>query len=108
MSSESLLVAGIPLILMPTVFYGGAAILSTLVGHPGYAHNQLRQNLWRAGQAHAGVLLVLSLVILCNVDEATLLKRDEVVGAPLDPSGSDDPVVDSLLPLGHLTRRHKA
>ena len=37
MSSESLLVAGILLVLVPTVFYGGAAILSTLAGHPGYA-----------------------------------------------------------------------
>jgi hypothetical protein len=75
MSSESRRVAGILLILMPTVVYGGAAILSMLVGDPEYAHNQLRQDLWRAGHAHAGVLLVLSLVALRYVDEATLSKR---------------------------------
>ncbi len=34
--------------------------------------NPLRQNLWRAGHAHAGVLLVLSLVALRYVDEARL------------------------------------
>jgi hypothetical protein len=34
--------------------------------------NQLRQDLWRAGHAHAGVLLVLSLVALRYVDEANL------------------------------------
>jgi len=32
----------------------------------------LRQNLFRAGHAHAGVLLFLSLVALCYVDEARL------------------------------------
>lgn len=75
MSSESRLVAGILLILMPTVVYGGTAILSMLVGDPDYTQNQLRQDLWRAGHAHAGVLLVLSLVTLRYVDEATLSKR---------------------------------
>jgi drug/metabolite transporter superfamily protein YnfA len=39
---------------------------------PGYADNPLRQNLWRAGHAHAGVYLVLSLVMLRYVDEAVL------------------------------------
>jgi len=34
--------------------------------------NPLRQNLWRAGHAHAGVLLVLALVALRYVDEANL------------------------------------
>jgi hypothetical protein len=66
------------LILMPAVVYGGASILSLLVGDPQYAQNQLRQDLWRAGHAHAGVLLVLSLVTLRYVDEAELsrgLKR---------------------------------
>lgn len=75
MSSESRLVAGILLILMPTVVYGGTAILSMLVGDPEYTHNQLRQDLWRAGHAHAGVLLVLSLIALRYVDEAALSER---------------------------------
>jgi hypothetical protein len=34
--------------------------------------NPLRQNLFRAGHAHAGVLLVLSLIALRYVDEANL------------------------------------
>ena len=34
--------------------------------------NPLRHNLWRAGHAHAGVYLVLSLVMLRYVDEALL------------------------------------
>lgn len=72
MSRESRLTAGVRLILMPAVVYGGASILPLLVGDPAYAQNQLRQDLWRAGHAHAGVLLVLSLVTLRYVDEARL------------------------------------
>jgi hypothetical protein len=72
MSPQSRLVAGILLILLPTVEFGGASILSMLVGDPGYAQNDLRQDLWRAGHAHAGVWLVLSLVALRYVDEAAL------------------------------------
>ena len=72
MSHESRRVAGVLLIVMPAVVFGGVSILSLLVGDPAYAQNQLRQDLWRAGHAHAGVLLVLSLVALRYVDEARL------------------------------------
>jgi hypothetical protein len=75
LSRESRLTAGILLILLPTVVLGGASILSLLVGDPEYAQNQLRQDLWRAGHAHAGVLLILSLVTLRYVDEAALSER---------------------------------
>src|SRR5919202_25825 len=75
MSPQSRLVAGIVLIIVPTVEIGGASILTLLIGDPQYAHNELRQDLWRAGHAHAGVWLVLSLVALRYVDEATLSKR---------------------------------
>jgi hypothetical protein len=72
MSPQSRLVAGIVLIIVPTVEIGGASILSLLIGDPQYAQNDLRQDLWRAGHAHAGVWLVLSLVTLRYVDEAAL------------------------------------
>ena len=72
MSSQSRLVAGVLLILLPTVEFGGASILSLLIGDPEYTQNELRQDLWRAGHAHAGVWLVLSLVALRYVDEAAL------------------------------------
>ncbi|WP_046472212.1 hypothetical protein [Allosalinactinospora lopnorensis] len=75
MSNESRVVAGILLLVMPTVVFGGASILPLLVGDPEYAQNQLRQDLWRAGHAHAGVLLVLSLVALRYVDETGLSER---------------------------------
>lgn len=72
MSPHSRLTAGILLVVMPTVVFGGASILTLLVSDPEYASNPLRQDLWRAGHAHAGVLLVLSLVTLRYADEADL------------------------------------
>jgi len=72
MTRESRRVAGILLVVLPTVMFGGTSILTLLVHDPAYMRNPLRQNLWRAGHAHAGVLLVLSLVALRYVDEATL------------------------------------
>lgn len=72
MSRESKLTAGILLILLPTVVYGGTSILSLLINDPAYSENALRRDLWRAGHAHAGALLVLSLVTLRYVDEANL------------------------------------
>jgi len=72
MSPESRRMAGILLVLLPTVVLGGASLLTLLVHDPDYMQNKLRQDLWRAGHAHAGVLLVLSLIVLRYVDEAAL------------------------------------
>ena len=72
MSPQSRLVAGVVLLVVVTVEVGGASILSLLIGDPAYARNDLRQDLWRAGHAHAGVWLVLALVALRYVDEADL------------------------------------
>ena len=57
MSPQSRLVAGILLILVPTVEIGEVSILSLFIGDLQYAQNDLRQDLWRAGHAHAGVWL---------------------------------------------------
>jgi hypothetical protein len=72
MSTSSRRLAGLLLILLPTVMYGGFTILQFLINDPSYMQNELRQNLWRAGHAHAGVLLILSLVALAYVDQAGL------------------------------------
>jgi hypothetical protein len=75
MTRESRRLAGVLLIVLPTVMYGGVTLLMMLIGDPEYMANPLRQNLWRAGHAHAGVLLVLALVALRYVDEASLPAR---------------------------------
>jgi hypothetical protein len=73
MTQESRRLAGILLIVLPTVEYGGYFLLTQIITpRSGYVDNPLRQNLFRAGHAHAGVLLVLSLVALRYVDEANL------------------------------------
>jgi len=72
MTYASRLLAGILLIVLPTVMVGGVSILSFLIGDPTYMENPLRQDLWRAGHAHAGVWLILALVALRYVDEANL------------------------------------
>jgi hypothetical protein len=73
MSEQSLRLAGILLVVYPTVVFGGASLLwhwitrrTTYYAHP------LRRSMWRAGHAHAGVLLLLSLVVIVLVDHAEL------------------------------------
>jgi len=87
MTRESRTLAGILLVILPTVMIGGASLLRFLVTRvPGYMDNPLRQDLFRAGHAHAGVYLVLALVLLRYVDEADLSdswKRFARVAAPL-------------------------
>ena len=72
MSPESRRLAGALLVILPTVMIGGISILTLLINDPAYMRNPLRQDLWRAGHAHAGVFLVLSLVALRYVDETEL------------------------------------
>src|SRR5262249_11760313 len=73
MTRESRMFAGVLLVIIPTVMYGGLTLLSLIIGNsPGVYDNPLRHDLWRAGHAHAGVYLVLSLVMLRYVDEALL------------------------------------
>jgi hypothetical protein len=86
MHSDSRRLAGILLVVLPAVIYGGVSILTLLINDPAYSQNALRQDLWRAGHAHAGVLLILSLVVLRYVDEANLsegLKRLVRTSIPL-------------------------
>jgi hypothetical protein len=75
MSAKSRRLAGILLVVFPTAVFGGASLLTMLINDPAYQENALRQDLWRAGHAHAGVLLILSLVALRYVDESALGDR---------------------------------
>ncbi len=72
MSPPSRRLAGVLLVVFPTVILGGVSLLGLLIDDPAYRANQLRQDLWRAGHAHAGVLLVLALVALRYVHDADL------------------------------------
>ena len=73
MAPESRRLAGILLILVPAVAFGGASLLSMILGQaPGYLDNPVRQDLWRAGHAHAGIMLILALIMLRYADETNL------------------------------------
>jgi hypothetical protein len=46
-------------VLVPTVAYGGVSLLGFISRRtPGYLDNPVRQNLFRAGHAHAGALII--------------------------------------------------
>ena len=92
LSREARLVAGVTLLTVPTIMYGGATLLGTLTKgaagiSPGnLALDQTQWALFRAGHAHAGVWVVLSLVIQVLLDSAALsgkLKWLARVAAPL-------------------------
>lgn len=73
MSDASRIIAAILLIAVPTVEFGGLSLLMMLSRRiPGYLDNPLRQNLFRAGHAHAGVWIVFALVALLWVDQTDL------------------------------------
>jgi hypothetical protein len=73
MSDASRQLAGILFVLVPTVEFGGWSLLRMIARRvPGYLDNPVRQNLFRAGHAHAGVLLLLTLVGILYVDHTDL------------------------------------
>ena len=72
-SNETRLMCGLALISVPTVQYGGAFLLKMLrTGEAGYVDNPIRQNLFRAGHAHAGVILMFSLICQVLVDSISI------------------------------------
>jgi hypothetical protein len=89
MSPKTRRTAGFLIVVLPTVIFGGVSLLTLLIGpEAAYRDNPLRQDLWRAGHAHAGVLLVLSLVALRYVDEANLPERAKSAVRYLIPSAA--------------------
>lgn len=73
MSEETRRFAGWLIIILPTVIFGGTSLLTLLVeSGSGYQENLFRRELWRAGHAHAGILLILSLLCYLYVDKANL------------------------------------
>ena len=87
MTREAKLMSGIILITVPSIQYGGYFLLTSLMNKSSrYMDNPLRQNFFRAGHAHAGVIVILSLV--CQVLADAALLPDSVtwlvrIGVPL-------------------------
>lgn len=77
MSFAARLMAGATLVTVPTIVYGGLVVLGIVTGgvaglNPGIALTPVQVSLYRAGHAHAGVLVILSLVIQVLLDHARL------------------------------------
>jgi len=73
MSPAARLMSGFILIIVPTIQYGGYFLLTSLMSaSSGYMDNPLRQNFFRAGHAHAGVIVILSLICQVLADAAVL------------------------------------
>src|SRR5215468_5519074 len=71
MTDATKLIAGILLISVPTIEFGGTFLLSVLSGK----HSELtefQRSMFRAGHAHAGVLVILALVAQLFTDQASL------------------------------------
>jgi hypothetical protein len=94
-SNLTRLLCGITLITVPTIEYGGVFLLKMLrTREAGYMDNPLRQNLFRAGHAHAGVIVILSLICQVLVDAiflppalAWIVRLGVPVSAILIPAG---------------------
>ena len=68
MTDATKLIAGILLITIATIEYGGTFLLQILSGRqPGFTDFQ--RSMFRAGHAHAGVLVILALVALLFIDQ---------------------------------------
>ena len=73
MTREARMLSGIILITVPSIQYGGYFLFTSLIDkNSGYMNNPLRQNFFRAGHAHAGVFIILSLVCQVLADAAVL------------------------------------
>jgi hypothetical protein len=73
MTREATLMSGIILITVPGIQYGGHFLLTSLMDRSSrYMDNPLRQNFFRAGHAHAGVIMILSLICQILADAAML------------------------------------
>jgi hypothetical protein len=91
MSPAARLIAGLTLVTVPTIVYGGLTVLGIVsggrfglrIGRPLTAE---QITFFRAGHAHAGVLVLFSLVIQVMLDQAKLpseLVWALRIGAPL-------------------------
>ena len=72
-SNTTKMLSGIILITVPTIEYGGSFLLGMLRrADSGYVDNGLRHDLFRAGHAHAGVMVLLSLICQLLADVVIL------------------------------------
>ncbi len=87
MTASSKLMSGIILLTVPTIQYGGYFLLQLLSGmHRNLELTEFQRSMFRAGHAHAGVLVLLALIAQLLIDHAAIsepLKWIARIGFPL-------------------------
>jgi hypothetical protein len=63
---------GIILLTVPSIIYGGYFLLSVLSGSSKFFLTEFQKSMFRAGHAHDGVLVILSLIAEILTDQAIL------------------------------------
>jgi hypothetical protein len=74
MSPTARLFCGIILLTVPSIVYGGYFLLTILSGKSRLPLTDFQKSMFRAGHAHAGVLVILSLIAEILADQANLPK----------------------------------
>ncbi|MCG2613349.1 hypothetical protein LZZ85_03620 [Terrimonas sp. NA20] len=93
MSRLTKIFCGVTLLTVPTIAYGGYFLLSMLADWSPATFTPFQQSMFRAGHAHAGVLVLLCLIAQILADHArlpqvlNLLARVSFVAAALLISG---------------------
>lgn len=72
MTSISKLMCGITLLTVPTIAYGGYFLLTVLAGYEKIQLTDFQKAMFRAGHAHAGVLVILSLIAQLLLDNTQM------------------------------------
>lgn len=73
MTTETKKTSGIIILTVPTIVYGGYFLLTVLSGQHGeLGLTDFQKSMFRAGHAHAGVLVILALVAQLFVDQTAL------------------------------------
>jgi len=86
MTTETKITCGIILLTVPTIMYGGYFLLSILSGRQKLTLTDFQKSMFRAGHAHAGVLVILAVLAEILTDYAGLIPLWEYivrVGFPL-------------------------
>ncbi|HEV3222796.1 MAG TPA: hypothetical protein VGZ90_07955 [Puia sp.] len=86
MTPETKITCGIILLTVPTIQYGGYFLLSILSGRQKLALTDFQKSMFRAGHAHAGVLVIFALIAQILTDYSSLNRALELfvrTGFPL-------------------------
>lgn len=87
MTQQARIISGITILTVPTIVYGGYFLLSILSGQQeALALTEFQKAMFRAGHAHAGVLVMLALIMQPLLDASVMHQRLKLavrIGFPL-------------------------